>query len=92
MQVTTPEIYSWRVLFSPFYCTVPIVEYGHKLLQEVNEMRTAVCQHTRRVTPIIPYPNAMTRKEMAHKVLDLLLVAAIGAGCAASLLFLLVLI
>lgn len=55
-------------------------------------MRTAVYQNTRRVMPVIPYPNAMTRKETLHKILDLLLVAAMGAGCAASLLFLLVLI
>lgn len=55
-------------------------------------MRSAVYQNPRRVMPFVPYPNAMTRKEMAHKILDLLLVAAIGAGCAASLLFLLVLI
>lgn len=40
--------------------------------------------------PKIPYPNAATRKEMFHKFLDLLLMGAIGAGLAASLLFLLV--
>lgn len=54
-------------------------------------MKTAVYSATRRTTGI-PYPNAMTRKEMLHKVLNLLLVAAIGSGCAASLLFLLVLV
>ena len=55
-------------------------------------MRSAVYQNTRRAMPAIPYPNAMTRKEIAHKILDLLLVAAMGAGCAASLLLLLALV
>ena len=41
--------------------------------------------------PRIPYPNAATRKEMLRKIVDLLLVAAIGAGAAASLLFLMAL-
>ena len=38
--------------------------------------------------PRIPFPNAATRKEILRKVVDLLLVAAIGAGGAACLLFL----
>ena len=42
-------------------------------------------------TPIVPYPNAATREEMMHKVLDLILVCAIGAGLAACLLFFLAL-
>lgn len=37
------------------------------------------------------YPNAATRQEIVHKLLDTLLVGAIGAGAAASLLFILVL-
>lgn len=37
------------------------------------------------------YPNAATRQEILHKVLDNLLVGAIGAGAAASLLFVLLL-
>lgn len=41
--------------------------------------------------PRVPYPNAATRKELFHKALDLLLVAAIGVGCAASLLLMLAL-
>lgn len=39
----------------------------------------------------LPYPNAATRKQIMNKVLDLLLMAAIGAGIAAMLLFLLAL-
>ncbi len=38
--------------------------------------------------PNLPYPNAATRREMFNKFLDLLLVAALGAGTAAILLFL----
>ena len=41
--------------------------------------------------PVVPYPNAATRREMLHKVLDLVLVCAMGAGTAACLLFFLVL-
>lgn len=37
------------------------------------------------------YPNAATRRQVAHKVLDLLLMAAIGAGAAAVALFILAL-
>ena len=39
----------------------------------------------------IAYPNAATRRQIANKVLDLLLMAAIGAGLAAMLLLLLAL-
>lgn len=39
--------------------------------------------------PIIPYPNAATKRELLNKFLDLVLVGAIGAGLAACLLFLL---
>ena len=37
----------------------------------------------------LPYPNAATRRQVMNKVLDLLLMAAIGAAVAAMLLFLL---
>ena len=37
------------------------------------------------------YPTAATRRQVAHKVLDLLLMAAIGAGAAAVALFILAL-
>lgn len=56
-------------------------------------MKTATLRkHTAHTIPNLPYPNAASRKEIFNKVLDLLLVAAIGAGAAAILLFLLVLI
>lgn len=54
-------------------------------------MKTAVCKTTCAFKNQIPYPNAMTRKEMLHKVLDTLIVAASGMGLAASLLLLLAL-
>ena len=41
--------------------------------------------------PNLPYPNAATRKEIFSKFLDLLLMAALGAGAAAILLFFLAL-
>ena len=37
--------------------------------------------------PHAPFPNAATYREVLHKALDLLLVAASGVGAAASLLF-----
>ncbi len=36
-------------------------------------------------------PNAATRREILHKLLDLLIVGAIGAAAAAALLFLIAL-
>lgn len=52
-------------------------------------MKTAVCKSAYR--PAIPYPNAATRREVFHKVLDTLLVAASGMGIAAILLLCMVL-
>lgn len=46
---------------------------------------TAVREHT------LSYPNAATRKQVMNKIVDLLLMAAIGAGLAAMLLLLLAL-
>ena len=50
-------------------------------------MKTTCAYQTR--TPSIPLPNAMTRKQMLHKVLDGLLVAASGAGIGAIILLML---
>ncbi len=52
-------------------------------------MKTAVCKSNYPNT--VPYPNAATRQEMLHKVLDTLLVAASGMGIGAMLLLLMVL-
>lgn len=50
-------------------------------------MKTAVIR--RPVNRPVAYPNAATHRQQLHKVLDLLLTAAIGVGIAASLLFIL---
>ena len=41
--------------------------------------------------PNLPYPNAATRRELIHKILDTLLMGAIGISCAAILLFIMAL-
>ena len=45
-----------------------------------------------RFNTYIPYPNAATGRQMLQKVLDLILMAVCGAGIAAVLLFILVLL
>lgn len=52
-------------------------------------MKTAVCKSV--YHPAIVYPNAATRREVLHKVLDTLLVAASGMGLGAILLLCMVL-
>ena len=54
-------------------------------------MKTAVCRSDYRPIPRFTYPNAATRREMFHKLLDTVLVAASGMGIAAILLLLAVL-
>lgn len=41
--------------------------------------------------PLAPYPNAATRREIAHKIVDNLLIIASSAGIAAVILLLAVL-
>ena len=71
----------WRLLDS-FYCML----LSPNKNEEDNNMKTTVIR-----TKAPAYPNAATRRQIAHKILDLLLMAAIGAGAAAMLLFLLAL-
>lgn len=52
-------------------------------------MKTAICKTNYR--PTVSYPNAATRREVLHKILDTLLVAASGMGIGAMLLLLMVL-
>ncbi len=52
-------------------------------------MKTAICKSNYPAS--VPYPNAATRREVLHKVLDTLLVAASGMGIGAILLLLMVL-
>ena len=54
-------------------------------------MKTTAYTTTFANRPHAPYPNAATYREVLHKALDMLLVAAIGVGAAASLLFIAVL-
>ena len=55
-------------------------------------MKTATIRKNNAHTlPNIPYPNAAARRELFHKVLDLLLVGAMGAAAAAILLLVMVL-
>lgn len=55
-------------------------------------MKTATIRKTNAsALPNLPYPNAASRRELFNKVLDLLLVGAMGAGAAAVLLLLMVL-
>lgn len=55
-------------------------------------MKTATMQQRRTNTKAnIPYPNAATRNEMMHKLLNTLLSAVSGAALAAIVLFLLAL-
>lgn len=42
-------------------------------------------------TEAVAYPNGMTRRQLLNKLVDFLLIAAIGVGAAAILLFLLAL-
>lgn len=51
-----------------------------------------IAAHTdAKMHPGLPYPNAASRQERLHKLLDLALTAAIGAAVAACLTFLIVL-
>lgn len=53
-------------------------------------MKTAAIYRSKCTSrPELPYPNAATRREIFHKLLDLLLMGAIGVGAATVILFLL---
>ena len=71
----------WRLLDT--YCCILKTT---KKLKEDNNMKTTTIRKAS-----LPYPNAATRHQVMNKVLDLLLMAAIGAAVAAMLLFLLAL-
>lgn len=55
-------------------------------------MKTAVYRQNRKMIRPLPFPNAATRRQMFHKLLDTALVAASGAGIGAMLLFWLALV
>jgi len=54
-------------------------------------MKSAALYNTNRKYDSVSYPNGVTRRQIIQKVIDFLLTAAIGAGLAAILLFLLAL-
>jgi len=51
-----------------------------------------VCRQTYRVNTPVSFPNAASRREILNKVLDFILMGAIGAGLAATLLLILTLV
>lgn len=55
-------------------------------------MKTAVTSKTNFMArPVVPYPNAVSRRQFCHKLLDTLLVAASGMGVAVMLVVVLIL-
>lgn len=54
-------------------------------------MKTAVYRQNQKGLRSLPFPNAPTRRQVLNRVLDVLLVAASGAGIGAMLLLWLVL-
>lgn len=54
-------------------------------------MKTTVCKPYCHSVDQISHPNAATRREIFHKLLDTVLVAASGMGIATILLFMLAL-
>lgn len=54
-------------------------------------MKTATIYKSK-TTTMLPYPCAATKRETINNLLDKLIVGAIGAGTAASLLFIIALL
>lgn len=51
-------------------------------------MKTAYAKLNKMEFPVAPYPNAATRRELLHKIVDQLLIIASCAGVAAVILLL----
>ena len=73
--------------------TVPLIglnkRYNAVIKQkEVTPMKT-ITYHTADFTkrPNVPYPNAATRRQILDRIVELLLMAGMGMGAAAMLLF-----
>lgn len=49
-------------------------------------MKTAVYRQNQKALRPLPFPNAPSRRQILNKLLDILLVAASGAGIGAMLL------
>lgn len=52
---------------------------------------TAIYSTSRQYKTRVAYPNSASRRQIANRIVDLLLMAASGAGAAAMVLFLLAL-
>ena len=55
-------------------------------------MKTAAVRPAFMARPVVPLPNAVSRRQVLHKVLDGILIAVSGVGIATMLLVLLTLI
>ena len=55
-------------------------------------MKTTAARHTHLTNrPQLPYPNAATKRQLFDRFIELLLMAALGIGAAAIVLFILAL-
>ena len=59
--------------------------------QEETAMKNAICHIGHNMQNTIPYPNAMTQRQIFNRLLDAALVAASGIGLAACVMLMLVL-
>lgn len=55
-------------------------------------MKTAAVQRNFMARPVVPLPNAASRRQALHKLLDVILIAVSGVGIATMLLVMLTLI
>ena len=55
-------------------------------------MKTATVHLDFMARPVVPFPNAVSRRQALHKVLDGLLITASGIGVATMLMVLLTLV
>ena len=77
----------------PVYRTLNPVSLYYTTYKEVLFMKTAAYKQISFMSrPIVPLPNAATRRQFLHKALDSVLIVASSIGIAVMLLFLLTLI
>ena len=65
--------------------------YITKDIKEEHKMKAATIQNRTATKHMSAYPNGITQHQVAQKIIDILLVFAIGTGLAAILLFLMAL-
>lgn len=83
---TFPNVHNYLVRVIGHFVLYPNI---NKDIQEEFNMKTAVCQTIRSRQHALPFPNAADRRYFLHKLLDALLMVAIGVGIGTCLLFLL---